>query len=52
MQWLIAGVIIFAAGVLLGAYIVDRIRHDKPVISKKQQKHKAKPGIRDEELGE
>ena len=50
MQWLIAGVIIFGAGVLLGAYIVDRIRHDKPVLPQKTEKHKAKPGIRDEEL--
>jgi hypothetical protein len=50
MSYIIIGAVIFAAGVLMGAWIVDRIQHDKPVLPQKTEKHKAKAAVRDEEL--
>ncbi len=46
----ILGALTFALGALMGAWIVDRVKTDKPVIPHKQVKHKAKAAVRDEDL--
>lgn len=49
----ITGAVIFAAGVLFGAYLVDRLKQGKPLLPEPPKAlHKIIPAKRDEYLDE